>query len=103
MIAALSKPNSAGSPELQHAAKLLELDIDRLSQAMAEVGSRHQYNEFLLEQNESLLIDLKANLSQEVEVDMIDAISQLTAQQATVEASLKMVAQTFRTSLLDYI
>ncbi len=103
MIAALSGPNSAGSAEIQHTAKLLEIDIDRLSQAMAEIGSRHQYNEFLFEQNESLLIELKSNLSQEVEVDMVDAITQLTAQQATVDASLKMIAQTFRTSLLDYI
>ncbi len=103
MIAALNGPSPAGSVELQHAAKLLEVDIDRLSQAMAEIGSRHQYNDFLYEQNESLLVELKANLSQEVEVDMIEAISQLTAQQATVDASLKMIAQTFRTSLLDYI
>jgi flagellar hook-associated protein 3 FlgL len=81
----------------------LELDIDRLSRAMAEVGARHQYNEFLLEQNGDLLIDLKANLSEEMEVDMVEAISSLTAQQATVEASLRMMAQTFQTSLLDYI
>ncbi|MBL8892193.1 MAG: hypothetical protein JNL67_19615 [Planctomycetaceae bacterium] len=103
MIAALGAPNAAGSIELQHSAKLLEIDIDRLSQAMAEVGSRHQYNDFLVEQNETLLIDLKGNLSQEVEVDMVEAVSKLTAQQATVEASLKMIAQTFRVSLLDYI
>lgn len=103
MIEALSKPNSAGTPGIQHAAKLLEIDIDRLSRAMAETGSRHQYTDFLVEQNESLLLELKGNLSQEIEVDMIDAITQLTAQQATVDASLKMIAQTFRTSLLDYI
>lgn len=103
MIAALSQPSSSGSVDLQHAAKLLEVDLTRLSQAMAEIGTRHQYNDFLYDQNESLLVELKANLSQEVEVDMIDAISQLTAQQATVDASLKMIAQTFRTSLLDYI
>lgn len=103
MMAALGVPNAVGSVELQHSAKLLEVDIDRLSQAMAEVGSRHQYNEFLVEQNETLLIDLKSNLSQEIEVDMVDAVSKLTAQQATVEASLKMMAQTFRVSLLDYL
>lgn len=102
-IAALSQPDPAATPELQHAARLLELDIDRLSRAMAEVGARHQYNEFLLEQNGDLLIDLKANLSEEMEVDMVEAISSLTAQQATVEASLRMMAQTFQTSLLDYI
>ncbi len=103
MIAALSRPDPAGSVELQHAARLLETDIQRLSSSMADVATRHQYNDFLLEQNELLLIDLKASLSQEIEVDIVEAISQLTAQQATVEASLKMIAQTFRTSLLDYI
>jgi hypothetical protein len=34
---------------------------------------------------------------------MVEAVSQLTAQQTSVEASLRMVAQTFRTTLLDFI
>ncbi len=103
LIAALSQPDPASSTDLQAAARLLDQDIDRLSKAMANVGTRQQHNDFLFEQNETLMIDLRASLSQEVELDMVEAISQLTSQQAMVEASLRMIAQTYRTSLLDFI
>jgi flagellar hook-associated protein 3 FlgL len=103
MIWALGQPDAVRPTELQRAAGLLELDIERLSQAMVEAGTRLQYNDFLTEQNEELLIELKSSLAEEMEVDMVEAISQLTAQQTSVEASLRMVAQTFRTTLLDFI
>lgn len=103
LIAALSQSDPANSTDLQAAARLLDQDIDRLSKAMANVGTRQQHNDFLAEQNETLLIDLRASLAEEVELDMVEAISQLTSQQAMVEASMRMIAQTYRTSLLDFI
>lgn len=103
LISALGDSSEFGRIELARAAELLEQDIDRVDAAIADVGFRSQYNDFLIFQNEDLNLDLQESLSNEVDVDLVQAISELTAQQAAVEASMRMLSQTFNTTLLDYL
>ncbi|GEM_PF-479730 len=103
MLAALKDESEAGTTEFRRAASLLEVDIERISNAIADVGSRGQYNDFLIDQNEDLKLDLQETLSNELDLDLVQAISDLTAQQAAVEASLRMLSQTFNVSLMDYL
>tara|TARA_B100000809_G_C15110086_1_gene520249 strand:- start:1212 stop:1373 length:162 start_codon:yes stop_codon:yes gene_type:complete len=52
---------------------------------------------------EDELIELQAALSEEIDVDLVEAISSLTARQAAFEASLRVIGQIFRLSLLDFL
>lgn len=103
MIAALQDTSESGKVAFDRSAQLLEVDIERISSALADVGARNQFNDFLIFQNEDLQINLQENLSNEIDTDLVSAISELTAQQASVEASLRMLSQTFQASLFDFI
>jgi hypothetical protein len=42
-------------------------------------------------------------LSDEIDTDLADAIAQLAAQQAALEATLRLTSQTFQLSLFDFL
>ena len=52
---------------------------------------------------ESEVIDLSETLSEEFDVDMVEAISDFAGRQAAYEASLRATAQIFQLSLLNYL
>jgi flagellar hook-associated protein 3 FlgL len=88
---------------VERATRLLDTAYDRVSFSRAELGARSQSldiarDRLLDEENE-----LKANLSQDFDVDIIEAISNLNARQLAYEASLKLSAGLYRTSLLDFL
>jgi flagellar hook-associated protein 3 FlgL len=68
-----------------------------------EVGARQQGIDILQTRLEDELIELQAALSEEIDVDLVEAISSLTARQAAFEASLRVIGQIFRLSLLDFL
>jgi flagellin-like hook-associated protein FlgL len=49
------------------------------------------------------VIDLKAQLSLEVDADLAKVITDITARQTSQEASLKLIAESARLSLLDFL
>jgi len=48
-------------------------------------------------------VELRDKLSQESEVDLVEAITQLTARQAALEAALRTLAQTVNLTLLNFL
>jgi flagellar hook-associated protein 3 FlgL len=48
-------------------------------------------------------VQLRGALSEEIEVDIIEAISNLTARQISLEASLKATANILQLSLLSFL
>ncbi len=81
----------------------INTDIDRVTFARAEIGATAQG--LILSENtlEDEQIQLKSALSEEIDVDLIQAISELTARQVALQASLQVTANILQLSLLDFI
>lgn len=90
-------------PKLQRALELLEEDLNRVSFGRAELGARGKSLDLLRTRLEDEEVTLKDSLSQEIETDAVAAISELAARQATLEASLQLMATLFQTTLLNYL
>ncbi len=90
-------------PQIQRASAMLDDDITRLNFARAEVGVRGQMLDQLQQQLDIEEVQIRDTLSQDLEVNIAEAISQLIAQQAAQQATLQLVGQTFQSSLLDFI
>lgn len=69
----------------------------------ADLGARQQGLDVLSERLDAEQIELKGSLSQEIDVDLAEAISNLTARQAAFEASLRTAGQIYKLSLLDFL
>jgi flagellar hook-associated protein 3 FlgL len=84
---------------------LVQLDTasENVTLARAEVGARQQGLDDLNLRLDVEEVDLKSVLSNEIEVDLTEAISNLVAKQAAYQASLQMTAATVRLTLLDYL
>ena len=74
-----------------------------LSFARAELGARMQSLDVLGERIESETIGLKGALSKEIDVDFVEAVSELAARQASFDAALQVSAQIAKTTLLDFL
>lgn len=89
--------------EIQRVVALLNDDIERVNLTRAEVGARQQSLDVLGDRLESETIELRSSLSDEIDVDLAEAISNLVGRQAALEASLRMSAQTLQLSLMDFL
>jgi flagellar hook-associated protein 3 FlgL len=85
------------------AIELIDEDIDRSSFARAEVGAREQALQIAQRNLEDEDVQLESALSNEIDVDLVEAISNLTARQASLQASLQTMASILQLSLLDFI
>jgi flagellin-like hook-associated protein FlgL len=84
---------------------LAQLDdvSENVTLSRADIGARQQSLDVLNQRIDTEVIDLKAVLSNEIEVDLTEAISNLAGKQASYQASLQMTAQIVRLTLLDYL
>ncbi|MCA9231687.1 MAG: hypothetical protein KDA57_13630 [Planctomycetales bacterium] len=89
--------------QIERAVAKVENDIDRVTFARAEVGARWRGLELSHQSLQAEEIQLRSALSDEIDVDLVEAISQLTARQVSLEASLRSSAQILQLSLLNYI
>ncbi len=88
---------------IERALAKVDSDIGRVTFARAEVGARWQG---LIQTEQSLQeeeIQLRSALSDEIDVDLVEAISQLTARQISLEASLRTSANILQLSLLNFL
>lgn len=88
---------------LERAAGLLTDAFADVNFARAEVGARGQALDVLATRQEDEEVELKKNLSDEIDVDIVEAISSFQARQASYQASLQLSAQLFQLSLLNYL
>ncbi|MEX0642980.1 MAG: hypothetical protein WD468_09790 [Pirellulales bacterium] len=85
------------------AIELLDADLSRANFAAAEIGTRLQNLDVIGIRHEDENVQLQSALSQDLDVDLVEAISNLTARQFAFEASLRTAASLLQISLLNFI
>lgn len=85
------------------ASVLLDDAFDAANFARGEVGARGQSLEAIQAHLEDEQTELKRNLSDQIDVDFVQAISDLSARQAAFQASLQLSAQLQQMTLLNYL
>lgn len=81
----------------------LDTDISRVTFARSEIGSRLQSLETINSKLQDEDVQLKSALSDDMDVDLVEAISNMTARQYAFQASLQTAASVLNLSLLDFI
>jgi flagellin-like hook-associated protein FlgL len=89
--------------QMERAISHIDEDLDRVLFARAEVGARSQGLEVTQRNLEDENVQLQAALSEEIDVDLVEAITNLTARQTALQASLQATANILQLSLLDFI
>jgi flagellin-like hook-associated protein FlgL len=88
---------------ISRAAEKLDVDLNRVVFARSEVGARLQGLDISQRSLEDEDVQLRSALSDEIDVDLVEAISNLTARQISLQASLQATANLLQLSLLDFI
>jgi flagellar hook-associated protein 3 len=81
----------------------LDNDLSRLNFARAEIGSRTQTLGVISTRLTDENTQLSSSLSNETDVDLVQAISNLTAKQYSLQASLQTTANIMNLSILNYL
>jgi flagellar hook-associated protein 3 FlgL len=90
-------------PNIRRALGMLENDIARVNFTRAEIGVRQQGLGSVENRLQDEKIELEQALSDEIDVDLAAAISELTARQFSFQASLQASAKTLQLTLLDFL
>ena len=90
-------------PEIQRTTALLDQDSSRVSLAQSELGVREQTLSSTLTNLQNNSTTLQAQLSQNQDVDLTQAISDLTSRQTAFQAALQTTAIISKLTLLDYL
>lgn len=88
---------------LERASELLDSAFEDVNFARGEIGARSQSLDTLEARLEDEEVELKKNLSDEIEVDMVKTVSDLTARQAQYQATLQLSANLAQLTLLNYL
>ncbi len=88
---------------VENAISGIDADLDRITFSRSEVGARQRALDVTQQNLEDEDVQLRSALSEELEVDLVEAISNLTARQVSLEASLKATASILQMSLLSYL
>jgi flagellin-like hook-associated protein FlgL len=88
---------------IERAIARIDEDINRATFARSEVGAREQALVIAQRNLEDEDVQLRSALSNEIEVDLVEAISNLTARQVSLQASLQTIGNILQLSLLDFI
>jgi flagellin-like hook-associated protein FlgL len=88
---------------IQRVATELDADLERTNFTRADLGAKNQSLDLLGQRIDDENVELQSTLSKEIDVDLVSAISSLTARQASYQASLQLMAKTFQLSLMDYL
>ncbi|MEN1678683.1 MAG: flagellar hook-associated protein FlgL [Planctomycetota bacterium] len=92
-----------GVPDVGEAINRLDVDLDRATNARGELGARVNTLDNLKIRLEDEEVQLRSSLSLEIDVDLTEAISDFTARQFSLQASLQSTASILQLSLLDYL
>ena len=90
-------------PQIQRSIELIESSVLQLNFARAELGAKQQGLDILSQRLDAEELDLREVLSEEHDVDIVEVISQMTARQMALEASMQATAQMVQMTLLNYL
>jgi flagellin-like hook-associated protein FlgL len=88
---------------ITRAVSLINNATTQVNFASADVGAREQNLDALQNQVSSQTTDLQTALSNDIDTDLPTAITNLTSQQASFEASLQLAGQMFHLTLLNFL
>ncbi|QDT05592.1 Flagellar hook-associated protein 3 [Rubripirellula lacrimiformis] len=94
---------SGDGPEIERLQAKLDIDLDRASRVRGKVGVWTQNLDQLQETTETRVIQLRAQLSEEIDADLTEVISELGQRQVSLEASLRIIGQTASMTVLNYL
>jgi flagellar hook-associated protein 3 FlgL len=89
--------------QTERAAALVDERIEDINFVRAGVGARQQGLEAITLRLEDETVQLKSGLSDEIDIDLAEAISNLVARQAAFQAALQTTAQISRLTVLDFL
>ncbi|MDA1055709.1 MAG: flagellar hook-associated protein FlgL [Planctomycetota bacterium] len=89
--------------EIGRAVAMLDDDFERLSFSRADLGTRARSINILEQRVQDEDVQLRAALSEEIDADLVKAISDLAARQANMEATLRLIGQTLQLTVLNFI
>jgi flagellar hook-associated protein 3 FlgL len=89
--------------EIGRSLERIDADISRVSFARSEIGSRLQSLTTIGDKLKDENVQLKTALSGDMDVDLVAAISDMTARQYAFQASLQTAASIMKLSLLDFL
>jgi flagellin-like hook-associated protein FlgL len=89
--------------EIERSVANLDKDLDRVNFIRGDLGAKEQSLDTLTARLDNEEVELRGTLSLEIEVDLVEAISQLTARQASAEASLRVMGRLSGLTLLNFI
>lgn len=81
----------------------IDQDLSRVSFARSEIGARLQNLDTIQTRHEDEEIAIRSALSNEIDVDLTEAITEFTRRQYALQASLQTAGSLFQLSLLNYI
>ena len=93
----------ADYPAIGREINQIETDLDRVNFARSEVGARLQNLEMLEHRHQDEEVAIRSALSEEIDVDLTEAISDFTARQYSLQASLQVAGSMLQMTLLDFI
>ncbi|MGB7325056.1 MAG: flagellin hook IN motif-containing protein [Rubripirellula sp.] len=89
--------------EIERLQAKLDVDLDRASRTRGKVGVWTQNLDSLKAASEKRVIQLKSQLSDEVDADLSTVISELSQRQVALEASMRVIGQTSQMTVLNYL
>lgn len=89
--------------EIGRAVEMLDDDFERLTFTRADIGARSRSLDILAQRVQDEDVQLRATLSEEIDADLVKVISELSARQASVEATLRLIGQTLQLTVLNFI
>ncbi|MEO8495470.1 MAG: hypothetical protein ABI614_10390, partial [Planctomycetota bacterium] len=89
--------------EIGRAVGMLDDDFDRLTFSRADLGARTRSLDVLTQRLQDEDVQLRSSLSGEVDADLVKVISELSARQASTEATLRLIGQTLQLTVLNFI
>ncbi|HUG67946.1 MAG TPA: hypothetical protein VMM76_09345 [Pirellulaceae bacterium] len=82
---------------------MLDDDFQRLTFTRADLGARARSLDVLGQRVQDEDLQLRASLSKELDTDLVKAISDLSARQANLEATLRVIGQTLQMTVLNFL
>jgi flagellar hook-associated protein 3 FlgL len=81
----------------------IQTALDTVTGMRAQIGARANRLDETRNTQEQLVVSNKALLSQLADMDMAEAITEMTKRQTTYQATLAVTAKVMQTSLIDYL
>jgi len=81
----------------------IDEDLSRVSFARSEIGARLQNLDTIQTRHEDEEVAIRTALSDEIDVDLTEAITEFTSRQYAMQASLQTAGSLFQLTLLNYI